>query len=92
MDSKTPFHLSGSEVISGTEDKRPRIMTKKCFQCSYPSGNSEDLGIWEPKTVDKDQIYIFLIINYSVTIPSLDISTETGLASCIFKTFTCSKI
>ena len=28
MDSKTPFHLSGSEVSSGTEDKRPNIITK----------------------------------------------------------------
>jgi len=23
-----PFHLSGSDVISGTEDKRPNIVTK----------------------------------------------------------------
>lgn len=28
MDSKTLFHFSGSEVISGTEDKRPNIITK----------------------------------------------------------------
>ena len=24
-----PFHLSGSEVISGMEDKRPNIVTKE---------------------------------------------------------------
>ena len=41
---------------------------KKCFQCSYPSGNAEDLGVCEPKTVDKDKIYILLIINHNVTI------------------------
>ena len=28
MDNKTPLHLSGSEVISGTEDKRSNIITK----------------------------------------------------------------
>ena len=29
MNNKHPFHLNGSEVISGTEDKRPSIMGKK---------------------------------------------------------------
>ena len=41
MDSKTPFHLSSSEVSSGTEDKRPNIITKDA-----PSG----LG---PKEISK---------------------------------------
>ena len=56
MDSKTPFHLSGSEVISGTEDKRPNIITKHfpIALITYP----KSFGICEARTVDEDPIYM----------------------------------
>ena len=53
MDSKTPFHLSGSEVISGTEDKRPNIITK---DVPIPLIAQEMSRVWG--TVDEDQIYL----------------------------------
>lgn len=42
MNNKTPIHLYGYEVISGTEDKGPNIVLV-CSHCSYHSGNSKVL-------------------------------------------------
>lgn len=48
-----PFHLSGSEAISGSEDKRPNTVTKDLLL--LPLRKCQGFG--ELGTVDKHQIY-----------------------------------
>ena len=56
--TRHPFHLYGSEGISGTEDKRSNILTKDVPVAPICSGNSKGGGSCQLGSVDKDQIWV----------------------------------
>ena len=78
MDSKTPFHLSGSEVSSGTEDKRPNIITKDAHTALI---SPDILRVFGAVSQDSghlnDQIYIFLI-NHNI-LPTYIVSAAVDI-------------
>ena len=51
---KITFHFYGSEAISGTEDRRPNPVS----HCSSDSRNFKGLGIYEQRSLDKNQKYV----------------------------------
>jgi len=57
MNNKTSLHLYGSEVISGTEDKRLNIMTNT-VPVAFISGSSKGFWCCEQGPVDEDQMYM----------------------------------
>ena len=51
---KITFHFYGSEAISGTEDRRPNPVS----HCSSDSRNFKGFGIYEQRSLDKNQKYV----------------------------------
>lgn len=61
MNNKTSLHFYGSEVISGTEDEKPNIMTNGA-PIALISGSSKGFWSCEPGTVGEDQMYMRIIL------------------------------
>ena len=56
--TRHPFHLYGSEGISGTEDRRPDIITKDALIYSFHSGNSKSFGkLWARNHERRPNLY-----------------------------------
>ena len=50
--NKTPFHLYGSEVISESKDKRPKVMTKDALIALIFQKIPSIFGTYEPEIMD----------------------------------------